>query len=91
MLKRTIPGEPPHVGNDRFEGYCIDLIKLLAMNISGFDSYEIFIAEGNKYGQRQDDGSWDGMIGYLLNEVLLNIFLAKKLSKCKLLSYFISI
>uniref|UniRef100_A0AAF5PPT2 Glutamate receptor n=2 Tax=Wuchereria bancrofti TaxID=6293 RepID=A0AAF5PPT2_WUCBA len=68
MLKRTVPGEPAHVGNDRFEGYCIDLIKLLAMNISGFDSYEIFIAEGNKYGQRQDDGSWDGMIGYLLNE-----------------------
>ncbi|MCP9259355.1 Glutamate receptor 4 [Dirofilaria immitis] len=68
MLKRTIPGEPSHMGNDRFEGYCIDLIKLLAMNISGFNSYEIFIAEGNKYGQRQDDGSWDGMIGYLLNE-----------------------
>ncbi|VDK73224.1 unnamed protein product [Litomosoides sigmodontis] len=68
MLKRPARGEPPPVGNDRFEGYCIDLIKLLAMNISGFDSYEIFIAEGNKYGQRQDDGSWDGMIGYLLNE-----------------------
>ncbi|VDM19527.1 unnamed protein product [Wuchereria bancrofti] len=72
MLKRTVPGEPAHVGNDRFEGYCIDLIKLLAMNISGFDSYEIFIAEGNKYGQRQDDGSWDGMIGYLLNEAFFH-------------------
>ncbi|VDN02209.1 unnamed protein product [Thelazia callipaeda] len=69
MLKRTVPGDPPLVGNDRFEGYCIDLIKLLAINISGFNSYEIFIAEGNKYGQRQDDGSWDGMIGYLLNEM----------------------
>ncbi|VBB25177.1 unnamed protein product [Acanthocheilonema viteae] len=73
MLKRTVRGEPAYIGNDRFEGYCIDLIKLLAMNISGFDSYEIFIAEGNKYGQRQDDGSWDGMIGYLLNEACLNI------------------
>uniref|UniRef100_A0A915PBX6 Ionotropic glutamate receptor L-glutamate and glycine-binding domain-containing protein n=1 Tax=Setaria digitata TaxID=48799 RepID=A0A915PBX6_9BILA len=79
MLKRAIPGEPAQVGNDRFEGYCIDLIKLLAMNISGFDSYEIFIAEGNKYGQRQDDGSWDGMIGYLLNEASFHKFLLKKL------------
>ncbi|VDK61971.1 unnamed protein product [Onchocerca ochengi] len=81
MLKRTVPGEPTHVGNDRFEGYCIDLIRLLAMNISGFSSYEIFIAEGNKYGQRQDDGSWDGMIGYLLNEACLNLFSLKEAFK----------
>uniref|UniRef100_A0A183EB71 Glutamate receptor n=1 Tax=Gongylonema pulchrum TaxID=637853 RepID=A0A183EB71_9BILA len=71
MLKRVIPGEPKRIGNDRFEGYCVDLIKLLATNISGFGSYEIFIADGNKYGQRQDDGSWDGMIGYLLNEAYM--------------------
>uniref|UniRef100_A0A914RST2 Uncharacterized protein n=1 Tax=Parascaris equorum TaxID=6256 RepID=A0A914RST2_PAREQ len=67
MLKRRLPGEPSHQGNDRFEGYCVDLLKLLANNITGFE-YEIFISEGNKYGARQEDGSWDGMIGYLLNE-----------------------
>lgn len=31
--------------------------------------YEIFVSHGNKYGRKQEDGSWDGMIGYLLNEV----------------------
>ncbi|VDM63252.1 unnamed protein product, partial [Angiostrongylus costaricensis] len=67
MLRRSNPGEPEPRGNDRFEGYCIDLLKLLAKNISGFQ-YDIFVSEGNKYGARQADGSWDGMLGYLLNE-----------------------
>ncbi|XGW15532.1 hypothetical protein V3C99_001194 [Haemonchus contortus] len=67
MVRRSNPGEVPHKGNDRFEGYCIDLLKLLAKNISGFE-YEIFLSDGNKYGARQADGSWDGMLGYLLNE-----------------------
>uniref|UniRef100_A0A158P968 Glutamate receptor ionotropic, kainate 2 n=1 Tax=Angiostrongylus cantonensis TaxID=6313 RepID=A0A158P968_ANGCA len=67
MLRRSNPGEPKPKGNDRFEGYCIDLLKLLAKNISGFE-YDIFVSEGNKYGARQADGSWDGMLGYLLNE-----------------------
>ncbi|ETN80824.1 hypothetical protein NECAME_08901 [Necator americanus] len=63
----TVLGDPLQKGNDRFEGYCIDLLKLLAKNISGFE-YNIFVSEGNKYGARQPDGSWDGMLGYLLNE-----------------------
>ncbi|KAJ1358700.1 Glutathione reductase (GR) (GRase) [Parelaphostrongylus tenuis] len=67
MLRRSNPGEPEPKGNDRFEGYCIDLLKLLAKNISGFE-YDIFVSDGNKYGARQADGSWDGMLGYLLNE-----------------------
>ncbi|KJH43012.1 Ligand-gated ion channel [Dictyocaulus viviparus] len=82
MLRRSNPGEPEPKGNDRFEGYCIDLLKLLAKNISGFE-YEIFVSEGNKtlkskpcrYGARQADGSWDGMLGYLLNEVSIATFL----------------
>ncbi|EFP09515.1 CRE-GLR-2 protein [Caenorhabditis remanei] len=67
MLKRRNVGEPELKGNDRFEGYCIDLLNLLAKNITGFE-YDVFISDGNKYGARQADGSWDGMIGYLLNE-----------------------
>ncbi|VDP29088.1 unnamed protein product [Heligmosomoides polygyrus] len=67
MVRRSNLGEAPHKGNERFEGYCIDLLKLLAKNISGFE-YDIFVSDGNKYGARQPDGSWDGMLGYLLNE-----------------------
>uniref|UniRef100_A0A7E4V259 Glutamate receptor 1 n=1 Tax=Panagrellus redivivus TaxID=6233 RepID=A0A7E4V259_PANRE len=50
-------------GNERFEGYCIDLLKLLSDRIEDFD-YEIFISA--VYGAKQPDGSWDGLIGYLL-------------------------
>jgi hypothetical protein len=52
-------------GNDRFEGYCIDLLKLLSDRIEEFN-YEIMLSAGNKYGAKQPDGSWDGMIGYLV-------------------------
>ncbi|KAI6240078.1 Glutamate receptor 1 [Aphelenchoides fujianensis] len=52
-------------GNARFEGYCIDLLKLLNDRNSNFN-YEIFIGKDNKYGVKQEDGSWDGLIGYLL-------------------------
>ncbi|EPB68135.1 hypothetical protein ANCCEY_12773 [Ancylostoma ceylanicum] len=47
MLRRSNPGDPQHKGNDRFEGYCIDLLKLLAKNISGFE-YNIFVSEGTE-------------------------------------------
>jgi ABC-type amino acid transport substrate-binding protein len=46
--------------------YLIDLLKLLSERIDDFD-YEIFLSAGNKYGAKQPDGSWDGMIGYLLS------------------------
>lgn len=48
MVRRSNLGEAPHKGNERFEGYCIDLLKLLAKNISGFE-YDIFVSDGNKY------------------------------------------
>ncbi|GMR42655.1 hypothetical protein PMAYCL1PPCAC_12850, partial [Pristionchus mayeri] len=66
MLKRETDNKTL-VGNARYEGYCIDLLNKLAENISGFQ-YEIFVSHGNKYGRKQEDGSWDGMVGYLLNE-----------------------
>ena len=47
MLKRPAPGEVL-TGIDRFEGYCIDLLALLAQNISGFE-YDVFVSDGNKY------------------------------------------
>ncbi|KAI1724623.1 ligand-gated ion channel domain-containing protein [Ditylenchus destructor] len=52
-------------GNERFEGYCIDLLKLLSDRIEDFN-FEIFLSAGNKYGAKQPDGSWDGAVGYLL-------------------------
>ena len=77
MLKKVAPGEPELTGNARFEGYCVDLLEKLAKNITGFE-YDIFVSFENRYGARQPDGSWDGMIGYLLNEVRTLLLLVLK-------------
>ncbi|KAG8506894.1 Glutamate receptor ionotropic, kainate 3 [Galemys pyrenaicus] len=52
-------------GNDRFEGYCIDLLKELS-HILGF-SYEIRLVEDGKYGAQDDKGQWNGMIKELID------------------------
>uniref|UniRef100_A0A914MBM2 Uncharacterized protein n=1 Tax=Meloidogyne incognita TaxID=6306 RepID=A0A914MBM2_MELIC len=52
-------------GNNKFEGYCIDLLNLLHERNEEFN-FEIFISRNNQYGARQPDGSWDGIIGHLL-------------------------
>ncbi|NXS63503.1 GRIK3 protein, partial [Brachypteracias leptosomus] len=52
-------------GNDRFEGYCIDLLKELAI-ILGF-SYEIRLVEDGKYGAQDEKGQWNGMIKELID------------------------
>ncbi|KAK6742564.1 hypothetical protein RB195_010055 [Necator americanus] len=51
-------------GNNKYEGYCIDLLKLLADRIEGFN-FEVYL--GEKTGSKLPDGSWDGMMGDLLN------------------------
>jgi len=49
-------------GNERFEGYLADILRLLATSV-GFD-YEIRLSRDGKHGQLLDDGvTWDGMIG----------------------------
>jgi len=48
-------------GNDRFEGYLADILRLLATSV-GFD-YEIRLSRDRKHGELHADGEWDGMIG----------------------------
>ncbi|MGH0150839.1 UNVERIFIED_CONTAM: hypothetical protein FKN15_044394 [Acipenser sinensis] len=59
--------DKPLYGNDRFEGYCIDLLKELA-NILGF-TYEIRLVEDGKYGAQEDtnNGQWNGMVKELMD------------------------
>jgi glutamate receptor, ionotropic, invertebrate len=54
----------PLVGNDQFEGFGIELIEKLAAKI-GFN-YTFEFQEDRQYGNKQPDGSWDGMIGELM-------------------------
>uniref|UniRef100_A0A8C4GQK3 Glutamate receptor n=1 Tax=Dicentrarchus labrax TaxID=13489 RepID=A0A8C4GQK3_DICLA len=61
MLKKS---DKALVGNDRFEGFCIDLLKELA-NILGF-TYEIRLVPDGKYGSQDEKGQWNGMIRELI-------------------------
>uniref|UniRef100_A0A3Q3JEP5 Glutamate receptor n=1 Tax=Monopterus albus TaxID=43700 RepID=A0A3Q3JEP5_MONAL len=61
MLKKS---DKALVGNDRFEGFCIDLLKELS-NILGF-AYEIRLVPDGKYGSQDDKGQWNGMIRELI-------------------------
>ncbi|XP_061145491.1 glutamate receptor ionotropic, kainate 3 isoform X1 [Syngnathus typhle] len=61
MLKKS---DKALVGNDRFEGYCVDLLKALAA-VLGF-VYEIRLVPDGKYGSQDDKGQWNGMIRELI-------------------------
>ena len=69
----TILGEPycmevddseNRTGNDRFEGYSVDLIKEIA-DLLEF-KYQIKLVEDGVYGKRNERGEWNGMIGELI-------------------------
>lgn len=67
MFKKS---DKPLYGNDRFEGYCIDLLRELAI-ILGF-TYEIRLVDDGKYGsQDESTGQWNGMVKELMDHVSL--------------------
>lgn len=62
--------DKPLYGNERFEGYCMDLLKELS-NILGF-SYDVHLVEDGKYGsQDETTGQWNGMVRELMDHVSL--------------------
>lgn len=54
-------------GQERFSGYAIDLIKMLAKR-ANFTPY-FYIAEDKAYGKHIGGGIWNGMIGDLMKHV----------------------
>uniref|UniRef100_A0A8C9STP2 Glutamate receptor n=1 Tax=Scleropages formosus TaxID=113540 RepID=A0A8C9STP2_SCLFO len=58
--------DKPLYGNDRFEGYCIDLLRELA-NILGF-RYNVQLVKDGKYGaQEETTGQWNGLVRELMD------------------------
>ena len=51
-------------GNDRFEGYCVDLLSEVA-NLLKFE-YDIYIVHDGNFGSITENGEWNGLIGELL-------------------------
>ena len=50
-----------------YEGFCIDLLKQLA-KILHF-TYEIYLSPDGQYGKITQKGTWNGIIGELVNKV----------------------
>lgn len=64
MMKRS---ESPLSGNDRYEGFCVDILKEIA-EIVGF-KYTIKLVGDGKYGAPDDEGNWNGMVRELIDGV----------------------
>lgn len=60
----------PLVGNDRYDGYCAELIKKIA-DIAHFD-YVLREVKDGKFGAEEKNGTWNGMVGELIREVCTN-------------------
>lgn len=54
-------------GNDRYEGFCVDMLKELA-EILRFN-YKIRLVGDGVYGVPEANGSWTGMVGELISRV----------------------
>jgi len=56
-------------GNDRYEGYCVDLAEEICKQLGV--KYTLKLVDDNRYGERLPDGTWNGMIGELTRKVRL--------------------
>lgn len=63
-------------GNDRYEGFGIDLIKELS-EMSGFNYTFIIQEDFNSGYMDEKTKKWDGMIGEVINGVIANNNLIK--------------
>ncbi|XP_046540010.1 glutamate receptor ionotropic, kainate 5 isoform X2 [Equus quagga] len=52
-------------GNERFEGFCVDMLRELA-ELLRF-RYRLRLVEDGLYGAPEPNGSWTGMVGELIN------------------------
>ena len=69
MLKRDAH---LRTGNDRFEGFAVDLLQRVA-DMLHFD-FEIYLVHDGKFGSRLENGEWNGLIGELLAGVRCGVF-----------------
>ena len=64
-----VEDEEARHGNDRFEGYNVDLIRYIS-EVLKFN-YTIHIVKDRNYGSyNEKNDSWNGMVGELLSQVM---------------------
>jgi len=54
-------------GTVLYKGYCIDLLNELAKNLHF--TYELYLSPDGMFGAETANGTWNGMIGELVNKV----------------------
>jgi len=54
-----------------YYGYCVDLLDLLTKALKIPFNYELRLVRDGKYGAREPNGNWNGMIGELIEEVYI--------------------
>ena len=71
-------------GNDRYQGFCVDMLKELG-DILKF-KYRIRLVGDGHYGVPGANGTWTGMVGELISRVsapLFIVFMSKKRNEKK--------
>jgi ABC-type amino acid transport substrate-binding protein len=53
-----------YTGNDRYEGYCVELAERLSQVVNF--TYELRLVKDNKFGSKDANGNWNGIIGELV-------------------------
>jgi len=64
QYKPNTTNSPVRSGNDRYEGFLIDLIEMIAKEIK-FE-YELYEPPDKSYGSVNEHGVWNGMIQELI-------------------------
>ncbi|XP_032785100.2 glutamate receptor 1 isoform X1 [Daphnia magna] len=66
MMMRKTEGGEEFTGNDQFEGYCKDMMDLIAAKLG--INYELRKVKDHRYGNENPNvtGGWDGIIGELI-------------------------
>ena len=63
MIKTPPPGKN-YTGNDQYEGYCVDLAEKISQIVNF--TYEFHHVKDNKFGAKDSNGNWNGIIGELV-------------------------
>lgn len=73
VMKRTPPKGVEFTGNDRYEGFTIDLLNRISQDLKF--KYEIVLSPANEYGapskraKSPSEAQWGGIVGEILAKV----------------------
>ena len=66
-------------GNDRFEGYIMDLLERIKTHVKGLDfDYEVELVPDGNFGiKKRYSDIWTGMVGEVVRKVSLGIIVSR--------------